>query len=103
LNRQDFTELLADVRRELFMPGGHFDALLNNIAGRRGTPANTSANGAPKPAEPSAEGPFICLTQNDLRQYAEIAAAIALTAADRYYARRTRMDFEIRTREEAHG
>jgi hypothetical protein len=27
VNRKDYTELLADIKRELSMPGGHFDAL----------------------------------------------------------------------------
>jgi hypothetical protein len=27
VNRKDYTELLADIKRELSMPGGEFDAL----------------------------------------------------------------------------
>jgi hypothetical protein len=27
MNRKDYTELLADIKRELSMEGGHFDAL----------------------------------------------------------------------------
>jgi hypothetical protein len=27
MNRKDYTDLLADIKRELSMPGGHFDEL----------------------------------------------------------------------------
>lgn len=30
MNRQDYTELLQDIERELTMPGGHFDALFGH-------------------------------------------------------------------------
>jgi hypothetical protein len=68
MNRKDYAELLADIRRELSMKGGNFDE-------RFGTSEET------------------------MRQV-DFIAAVALTAADRFYSRLTRREFEIREREE---
>jgi hypothetical protein len=62
---------LADIKNELAMPGGNFEALFGK--------------------------------SEDIKKQAEFIAAVALTAVDRFYARLTRSEFELRFQDEQHN
>lgn len=68
MNRLDYKEMMADVKRELEMSGGNFEALFGN--------------------------------SEEVKKQAELIAAVALIAADRYYSHLTRMEFDLRLVEE---
>lgn len=68
MNRLDYTQLMAEVEKELTMPGGNFEAMFGN-------------------------------DKKTLAQ-AKLAAAVALTAADRLYSRISLQEFELREKDE---